>query len=190
MDKNSVDWRGHWVALVTPFDADGNVDEAAFRLNVEQCISTVGVTGLVPCGCTGEFWAQTNEERKRVIKACVETAAGRVPVVAGTGAIRTADVIELSDYAGQAGCDGVMIVRIIQNDQGFLVPPDLVAVGPQPAKAEAGELVTLIDMEHYMDGSFDPDVGWLVEKAYKLHDHLVETFHEHVVTDQAIEVWQ
>ena len=110
MDKNSVDWRGHWVALVTPFDADGNVDEAAFRLNVEQCISTVGVTGLVPCGCTGEFWAQTNEERKRVIKACVETAAGRVPVVAGTGAIRTADVIELSDYAGQAGCDGVMIV--------------------------------------------------------------------------------
>ena len=110
MDKNSVDWRGHWVALVTPFDAAGNVDEAAFRLNVEQCISTVGVAGLVPCGCTGEFWAQTNEERKRVIKACVETAAGRVPVVAGTGAIRTADVIELSDSARQAGCDGVMIV--------------------------------------------------------------------------------
>ena len=104
MDKNSVDWRGHWVALVTPFDAAGNVDEAAFRLNVEQCISTVGVAGLVPCGCTGEFWAQTNEERKRVIKACVETAAGRVPVVAGTGAIRTADVIELSDSARQAGC--------------------------------------------------------------------------------------
>ena len=85
---------------------------------------------------------------------------------------------------------GVMIVRIIQNDQGFLVPPDLVAAGPQPATAPPGELVTLIDMEHYMDGRFEPDVGWLMGKAYRLHDHLVETFHKNVVTEQAIEVWQ
>ena len=85
---------------------------------------------------------------------------------------------------------GVMVVRIVQNDQGFLVPPDLIAAGPQPARAEPGELVTLIDMEHYMDGRLEPSVPWLMEKAYQLHDHLVETFHENVVTEQAIEVWQ
>ena len=85
---------------------------------------------------------------------------------------------------------GVMLVRIIQNDQGILVPPDLVAAGPRPGRAQAGELVTLIDMEHYMDGRFEPDVDWLMEKAYRLHDHLVETFHDNVVTERAVEVWQ
>ena len=85
---------------------------------------------------------------------------------------------------------GVMIVRIIQNDQGILVPPDLVAAGPQPEPAQPGELVTLIDMEHYLDGRFEPDVDWTMERAYRLHDHLVETFHDNVVTEQAIEEWQ
>lgn len=85
---------------------------------------------------------------------------------------------------------GVMIVRIIQNDQGILVPPDLVAAGPQPIRDQPGDMVTLIDMEHYMDGRFEPDIDWMMEKAYRLHDHLVETFHDNVVTEQAIEEWQ
>ena len=85
---------------------------------------------------------------------------------------------------------GVMIVRIIQNDRGILVPPDLAAAGPQPEGGQPGELVTLIDMEHYVDGRFEPDVDWLMETGYLLHDHLVETFHGNVVTEQAIEVWQ
>ena len=50
--------------------------------------------------------------------------------------------------------------------------------------------MTLIDMEHYMDSPLETDVDWLVEKSYRLHDHLVETFHENVVTEQAIEVWR
>ncbi|MDP7666537.1 MAG: dihydrodipicolinate synthase family protein, partial [Rhodospirillales bacterium] len=109
MDKNSIDWIGPIPALITPFDADGNIDEAAFRRNVELCIG-YGVTALLANGCTGEFWAQTNEERKRVVEICVDAAGGRLPVVAGTGAIRTPEVIELSEHAKGAGCAGVMIL--------------------------------------------------------------------------------
>ena len=78
MDKNSVTWKDLWVAIVTPFDAAGAIDEDALRAHVDWCIAE-GVSGIVASGCTGEFWALTDDERKRVIKACVETAAGRVP---------------------------------------------------------------------------------------------------------------
>jgi len=109
MDKNSVDWHGPCVALVTPFDERGAIDEAAFRRNVELCIRN-GVTGLLVSGCTGEFWALTNEERKRLYKLCVDAARGRVPVIGGTGAIRTEDVIELTEAAKAAGCSGAMVL--------------------------------------------------------------------------------
>lgn len=109
MDKRSVDWHGCMSAIVTPFDAEGRIDEAGFRANVELCIG-YGATGLVVNGCTGEFWAQTLEERKRSAKLCVETARGRVPVIAGTGAITTQEVIELTEHAKRVGCDGAMIL--------------------------------------------------------------------------------
>ena len=109
MDKTSVDWHGPVPALVTPFDAAGNIDEAAFRRNVDLCIG-YGMTGFVVNGCTGEFWAQTKEERKRVVEICVDATGGRVPVIAGTGGIRTEDVIELSEHAKAVGCDGIMIL--------------------------------------------------------------------------------
>jgi len=110
MDKRSVDWHGCMPAIVTPFDAQGRLDEPAFRWNVELCIG-YGATGLVVNGCTGEFWSQTIEERKRTMKLCVDVTRGRVPVIAGTGAITTPDVIEMTDYAKQIGCDGVMIIN-------------------------------------------------------------------------------
>lgn len=86
---------------------------------------------------------------------------------------------------------GTLILRVAQNDQGFDLPPDLVGGAPkhQP-RAKAGELVTLIDMDHSIEGNFDPDAEWVTERAYKLHDHLVEAFHEHVVSEKAIEVWK
>ena len=108
MDKRNVDWHGPWVALVTPFDAKGVIDEAAFRRNVELVIRN-GVTGLLVSGCTGEFWAMTNEERKRLFKVCVDAARGRVPVVAGTQAIRTDETIEMTEAAKAAGCAGAMV---------------------------------------------------------------------------------
>jgi hypothetical protein len=45
-------------------------------------------------------------------------------------------------------------------------------------------------MDHFIEGNFDPDAEWVVARAYDLHDHLVETFHDHVVTEDAIEVWK
>ena len=51
-----------------------------------------------------------------------------------------------------------MVVRIVQNDQGLSLPPDLMAAAPKYSpRAEAGERVTLIDMDHYVEGTFDPD---------------------------------
>jgi 2-keto-4-pentenoate hydratase/2-oxohepta-3-ene-1,7-dioic acid hydratase in catechol pathway len=55
---------------------------------------------------------------------------------------------------------------------------------------EMGELVTLVDMDHYIEGNFEPGADWVVERAYEMHDHIIETFHEHVVTKDAIEVWK
>ncbi len=86
---------------------------------------------------------------------------------------------------------GTMVVRVVQNDQGFSLPPDLVGAAPKHTpRSKAGELITLIDMDHFIEGNFAPDAEWVVARAYDLHDHLVETFHNHVVTEDAIEVWK
>jgi dihydrodipicolinate synthase/N-acetylneuraminate lyase len=109
MDKNTVDWHGPWVALVTPFDAEGRIDEAAYRRNVELCIG-YGCTGLLANGCTGEFWAQSMDERKAVMRLCADAAGGRATVIGGAGAITPSEVIELVDAAKDAGCDGAMVL--------------------------------------------------------------------------------
>ncbi len=89
------------------------------------------------------------------------------------------------------GYPGTMVVRIVQNNQGFSLPPDLMAAAPRfSPRTMAGELVTLIDMDHYVEGTFDPDSEWVVARAYELHDHIVETFHDHVVTEEAIKEWK
>lgn len=89
------------------------------------------------------------------------------------------------------GNPGTMVIRIVQNDQGLSLPPDLVDAAPAfVARAEAGELVTLIDMDHFVEGNFDADTDWVVGRAYEMHDYLVETFHDHVVTEDAIKEWK
>ena len=89
------------------------------------------------------------------------------------------------------GDAGTMVVRIVQNDQGHVLPPDLLAAAPKfPRRVEAAELVTLIDMDHYVEGNFNPDSDWVVARTYEMHDHIIETFHEHVITPEAIEEWK
>ena len=89
------------------------------------------------------------------------------------------------------GNPSTMVVRIVQNDQGSSLPPDLVDAAPSfPPRAEAGELVTLIDMDHFVEGNFDADPDWVVARAYETHDHIIETFQGHVVTEDAIEEWK
>jgi dihydrodipicolinate synthase/N-acetylneuraminate lyase len=97
-------------ALVTPFTPDGAaIDTDALAAIVERLLDG-GVGGLVPGGSTGEFTTLDHAERRLVVEATVDAAAGRVPVVAGTGALSTRETVELSVHAEQAGAAAVMIV--------------------------------------------------------------------------------
>jgi 4-hydroxy-tetrahydrodipicolinate synthase len=97
-------------ALITPFTEDGSaIDTDALAAIVDRLVGA-GVGGLVPGGSTGEFTTLTGAERRELIEATVEAAAGRVPVVAGTGALSTRETVELSVHAEQAGAAAVMIV--------------------------------------------------------------------------------
>ncbi|WP_120520359.1 4-hydroxy-tetrahydrodipicolinate synthase [Arthrobacter celericrescens] len=100
---------GVLTALATPFDADGQVDEARLRFLVDRSIDG-GVNGVVACGSTGEFAALSSDERRFVVETVVDQAAGRVPVVAQTGASNTAEAISLTRHAQETGADVVMVI--------------------------------------------------------------------------------
>jgi 4-hydroxy-tetrahydrodipicolinate synthase len=105
-----VDWlRGCATALVTPFKADGSIDEERLRALVDRQIGD-GVRLLVPCGTTGESATMTEAEDQRVIAITVEVARGRGHVVAGTGSNSTAAAIEYSQRARDLGADALLQV--------------------------------------------------------------------------------
>lgn len=106
--------RGSLTALVTPFTASGAVDEKAFREHVEWQIAE-GTNGLVPVGTTGESPTLTHEEHRKVVKTCIEVAAGRVPVVAGAGSNNTDEAVGLAAYAESVGADAVLVVTPYYN---------------------------------------------------------------------------
>ena len=88
---------------------------------------------------------------------------------------------------------GIMVVRISQSDKGYDLPLDLLPNAPkrQPKRnIKPGEVVTFLDIDHYIEGNFEPDINWIEGKAYQLHDHIVETLHDHVLTKEAVEEWQ
>ena len=106
----SEPFHGVLPALITPFTGDGRaIDTDALAANVERLVAA-GVGGLVPGGSTGEFTTLSHAERRQLVEAAVEAAAGRVPVIAGTGALSTSETVELSAHAEQAGAAAVMIV--------------------------------------------------------------------------------
>lgn len=103
-------FRGTYTVLITPFTADGkSVDVPALKRLVNWQIEQ-GIHGLIPLGSTGEFLSMTREERQLVTETCVKTAAGRVPVLIGTGAEWTDECVALSKEAQELGADGVMII--------------------------------------------------------------------------------
>ncbi len=106
-------FKGSITALITPFK-NGALDEAAFTRFVEWQIAE-GTHGLVPVGTTGESPTLDFDEHKRVIDLSVAAARKRVPVLAGTGSNSTDEAIELSQYAEQAGADGVLVVTPYYN---------------------------------------------------------------------------
>ena len=109
MDRNSVNWSGPMPAVTTAFHDDGRIDEAAFAANLEGLIAA-GATGFVVGGCTGEFWALSHEERKRLFDVAYEAIAGRVTLIAGTGAVSVEETVALTCHAEAAGCDGALIL--------------------------------------------------------------------------------
>jgi 4-hydroxy-tetrahydrodipicolinate synthase len=104
---------GSITALITPF-RNGRIDESGFQSFVEWQIGE-GTHGFVPCGTTGESPTLSHEEHNRVVDLCVEVAKGRVPVIAGAGSNSTAEAIELTRHAKNAGADAVLQVAPYYN---------------------------------------------------------------------------
>jgi 4-hydroxy-tetrahydrodipicolinate synthase len=105
---------GTYTAIVTPFDAKGEVDYPAFRRLIEMQIEA-GVAGIAPAGTTGESPTLSFPEHHRVIEVAVETCRGRIQVIAGTGANSTAEAIELTQHAKAAGADATLQVTPYYN---------------------------------------------------------------------------
>ncbi|MFO7812116.1 MAG: 4-hydroxy-tetrahydrodipicolinate synthase [Pelovirga sp.] len=107
-------FHGSMTAIITPFDQQGQVDEESYRQLIEFQIEN-GTDVIVPCGTTGESATLNYHEHNRVIDICIEQVNKRVPVIAGTGSNSTAEAIEISRHAKQAGADGILLVSPYYN---------------------------------------------------------------------------
>jgi 4-hydroxy-tetrahydrodipicolinate synthase len=129
---------GCGTALVTPFNVDGSVDEAALRALVEWQIEE-GIHFLVPCGSTGEAATMTVEEHRRVVEVVVERADGRVPIVAGAGSNDTRKAIALSREMRAVGA-----THLLHTSPMYNKPPQRGIVSHFRAIAEAVDLPIVI----------------------------------------------
>lgn len=105
---------GAGVAIVTPFKENREVDYEKFAQLIEEQIAG-GTDAIIVCGTTGESSTLTHEEHLDVIKYCVETVKGRIPVVAGTGSNCTETAVYLSTEAEKYGVDGLLLVSPYYN---------------------------------------------------------------------------
>ena len=103
-----MSFRGVIPPVITPFHADGSIDREGFVAVLEHLIGA-GVHGIVIGGTTGEYYAQMRDERVALLKLASGTAKGRVPLIAGTGAIRTEDCIDYALVARDLAFDGILI---------------------------------------------------------------------------------
>ena len=103
-----MQFEGIWTPIVTPLNADFSINEAALAEVVEYLIAG-GVNGIISAGTTGEYYAQTVEERAHLAKLTKEMIGGRVPLVVGTGALRTEDSIEFAKMAKGVGADAILV---------------------------------------------------------------------------------
>lgn len=108
-----MNFTGTHTALITPF-RDGKVDAPAFQALIERQVAA-GITGIIPVGTTGESPTLTTAEHIEVIRLAVEFSAGRLLVIAGSGANATAEAIELTREAEKLGVDGTLQVSPYYN---------------------------------------------------------------------------
>lgn len=116
--NNVKTYAGVFVAMTTPFDEKGSVDYDGLDTLIDFYVGS-GVAGVVPCGTTGEASTLSVSEHREVIKRTVATVAGRVKVIAGTGANNTLEAIALTRAACDAGADAALVVTPYYNR-----PPD------------------------------------------------------------------
>lgn len=107
-------YAGTWTALITPFKADGSLDEKALRAMVQRQIEG-GVTGVLPVGTTGESPTTTHEEDKRIFEIVKEEAGSDVMVMAGTGSNCTKDAVKYTEAAKEVGVDLCLVVSPYYN---------------------------------------------------------------------------
>ncbi|MEJ2671559.1 MAG: 4-hydroxy-tetrahydrodipicolinate synthase [Deltaproteobacteria bacterium] len=105
--------KGAFTAIVTPFK-NGQFDEEAYRELIEFQIAG-GIHGLVPCGTTGESPTLSHAEHKRVVETCLDQVKKRVPVIAGSGSNSTAESLELTKHAQDAGADAALLITPYYN---------------------------------------------------------------------------
>lgn len=124
---SSQNLHGILVALITPFTDGGlEVDEGRLETHIEHLIAA-GVHGLVPGGTTGEFTAMALDERKHLLELCIKRARGRVPVVAGIGALSTKECVDLATHAAGAAAAALMVVPLFYDSVNVEQLRELVA---------------------------------------------------------------
>lgn len=106
-------FQGSMPALVTPF-TDGKVDFGALKRLVEWHVAE-GSSGLVPVGTTGESPTLSHEEHEEVVRVVIETAAGRIPVIAGAGSNNTIEAVRFVEFAKSAGAEAALVVTPYYN---------------------------------------------------------------------------
>ena len=116
-------FKGSITALVTPFAEDGGLDLKRLEALVEWQIAE-GSHGLVPTGTTGESPTLSHEEHREVIETVVRVAAGRVPVIPGTGSNATAEAIGLTQHAQEVGADAAQRQLLLFELRFFHQPVD------------------------------------------------------------------
>ncbi len=102
-------YKGVLAVICTPFSVDGQVDEAALRVHLRWLLDEGGVHAIIPCGSTGEFAFMSPDERKRVVAITLDEVARQVPVIAGSAACATQEVIDTAQTYQKMGVDGVMV---------------------------------------------------------------------------------
>ena len=109
MNRDSINWSGPMPALITPFNSDGSIDTGAFTALVDRMFAA-GATGFLAGGCTGEFWALTNAEKRKIMELSVSAAAERGTVLVNTSAVTENEVIANNIAAKEFGCDGAVVL--------------------------------------------------------------------------------
>lgn len=106
MDRNSVDWKGYWPACPTPFKTNGEIDFESFDKLLDWYLDRK-MQGLFINGTTGEWFAQSHQERKEIAKFVADKVAGQIPIVIGITTFTAKESIELGEHAMSVGISGV-----------------------------------------------------------------------------------